>query len=174
MPYRHSRASRGGGSRRATSWIDVPISCVNVAGGGAAIFASLTAAELAKRPFTIVRTHLEVKFGSDQIAASESQEGALGLCVVSDQALAIGITAVPTPDTDLASDFWFVNQVMFSEVLFGDSTGFQDTVGVHYAIDSKVMRKVNDDQDVALVIELTGASFGGTFCVGGRILIKEH
>ena len=174
MAFRHSRVSRGGGQRRTTSWLDIPLSCVNVAGGGATIFSSLTTAELAKRPFTIVRTHLEVKFGSDQVAASETQEGAIGICVVSEQASAIGITAVPTPDTDLSSDLWLLNQVMFSEILFADATGFQDTTGVRYSIDSKAMRKVNDDQDIIVVMELTGASFGATFCVGGRMLIKEH
>ena len=174
MARRHSTFRRGSGQRRSTSWLDIPLGIVNVGAGGASIFASLSVAELAKRPFTIVRTHLEVKFGSDQAIATESQLGAIGLCVVSDQAAAIGITAVPTPDTDLSSDLWFLNQVVFNDFLFFSQAGFEDNAGRRYSIDSKAMRKVNDDQDVLVVVEATGGSDGTQFFVGGRILIKEH
>jgi len=37
---------------------------------------------------------------SDQFVATEGYEIAIGMAVVSDQALAIGVTAVPTPFTD--------------------------------------------------------------------------
>jgi hypothetical protein len=47
---------------------------------------------------------------SDQFAQSESQIGAIGLAVVTDQAVGIGVTAVPTPITDLSSDSWFLHR----------------------------------------------------------------
>jgi len=165
---------RVGSQRRSTSWLDIPIVGTNVAGGGAAILASLTAAELAKRPFTVVRTHLEVLYTSDQTAAQEVQLGAIGMCVVSDQANAIGVTAVPTPSTDLSSDLWFLHQVMMNEFLFATAVGFEDPSGRLFSIDSKAMRKVNDDQDVLIVAENTAASFGATYNIGGRLMIKEH
>ena len=45
---------------------------------------------------------------SDQSAATELFIGNLGLAVVSDQATAVGVTAVPTPATDRGSDLWFL------------------------------------------------------------------
>ncbi len=108
MARRVFRSSRPG-QRRTTSWLDIAIGAQALGAGGAAIIQVMSAGFLAKRPFTVVRTHLEVLFQSDQVAATETQLGAIGLCVVSDQAAAIGITAVPTPDTDLASDLWYLN-----------------------------------------------------------------
>jgi len=164
----------GGGPRRTTSWLDIPISTAVLGAGGASIFASLTVAEKAKRPFTIVRTYLEVMFESDQTAAQEIQLGAIGLCVVSDQASAIGVTAVPTPDTDLASDLWFLNKVLFNRFDFATASGFDSQGSRLFSLASKAMRKVNDDEDVVVVIETTGGSNGAQFFIGGRILIKEH
>ncbi len=90
---------------------------------------------------------------SDQQIATETQIAAFGLCVVSDQALAIGITAVPTPVTDLGSDLWFVHQMTFNDFTFASAASYQSSAGRIYEIDSKAMRKVNDDQDIVLVFE---------------------
>ena len=108
MATRHFR-SRSSTTRRATSWFDIPPFSVAVVAGGGTILASLTAAELAKRPFTIIRTHLTFDVQSDQVAATEVQTGAMGMAVVSDQASALGVTAVPTPATDAASDLWYLH-----------------------------------------------------------------
>ena len=173
MARRHS-SFRGRGQRRETSWLDIEITAATLGAGAATITHQLSATELAKRPFTIVRTYLEVLLESDQIVATERQLGAVGICVVSDQAVAIGITAVPTPDTDLASDLWLLNKVILNKFTFSSAVGIQTPAGTLYSIDSKAMRKVNDDQDVVIVAELTGGSLGGVISLGGRILIKEH
>ena len=173
----HPRFTRGRGrlgSKRETSWL--PIDVVNTGIGGAGtILNSLTVAEKAKWPFTIIRTHLSIIMTSDQAAASENQIGGIGICVVSDQASAIGITAVPTPLTDLDSDLWLLHQLLFGEFLFGDGTGFTDPTGTFMTLDSKASRKVNDAEDVVIVgeVDLT-LGFGASFVTGGRVLIKEH
>ena len=169
-PFAHSRAPR-----RATSWLDLPAAVTILTSGGGTIVLSLTAAELAKRPFTIVRTHIELLFSSDQLTADEGQIGAVGMCVVSDQAEAIGVTAVPTPVTDLSSDLWFVHRSMINEFAFITAAGFDGNGGSHYTVDSKAMRKVNDDQDVLMVVEIDGSlSNGASIRSMGRVLIKEH
>ena len=173
---RHSRPLRvGRAQRRETSWFDIPALQVTL-DNASQLVASLTAAELAKRPFTIMRTHLEVLIHSDQVgvSATEHQFGAIGMCVVSDQALAIGITAVPVPGDDAASDLWFLHQWMFSAIDFATAIGFDSDAGAHYHIDSKAARKVNDDQDLVVVVQGLTLGEGVTFAVGGRILIKEH
>ena len=159
--------------KRLTRWIGIaPVSTVVTAVGGTIVF-SLAAPELALRPFTIVRTRLQVAIQSDQAAASELVIAAMGVCVVSDQALAIGVTAVPTPITDIDSDLWFVHQVTYNNFVFGDGTGFIENNLAQYDVDSKAMRKVQDGQDVAVVAELSGISGGGAnLIIGGRMLIK--
>ena len=129
------------------------------------------------RPFTIIRTHLELFGSSDQAAASESFAFAVGLAVVSEQAAAIGVTAVPTPITDMESDMFFLHKVVMGDFVFASGSGFQDTpIGSGISIDSKAMRKVNNDQNVVLVLEGAIAGFGEGCIgvVGGRMLVKLH
>ncbi len=162
------------GSPRKTTWFSIDVDS-EANDGSASISHSMTAVELAKRPFTVIRTYLQVKLSSDQSAASETQVAGIGLCVVSDQAAAIGVTAVPTPLTDLESDLWFVHQVMMNEFLFATGVAFISGVGEQYSIDSKAMRKVNDDEQILIVQEGSNVVGNGLITVtGGRLLIKEH
>jgi hypothetical protein len=141
---------------------------------GGTILASLTAAELAMRPFTVVRSRILVGVTSDQAAVSENQVAGFGIAVVSDQANAIGVTAVPTPITDLASDLWMVHQLLYNTFVFASGVGFADD-GLHqYEIDSKAMRKVDIGQDLVVVGERSGAGDGINLFMGGRVLIKVH
>ncbi len=162
-------------SSRTTSWFKIDPALTVMTAGGGTVIASLTTAEQAKRPFTIIRTHLLVHIGSDQIAADELQVAAVGMCVVSDQASAIGVTAVPTPNTDADSDLWFLHQYVMSELAFASGVGLDAAGGHNYLIDSKAARKVNNDQDVLLVGELVDGISNGLFMMtAGRLLIKEH
>ena len=126
------------------------------------------------RPFTIVRSRFVIGVESDQTAASESQIGAFGMAVVSDEAVAVGVTAVPTPVTQMASDYWFVHQIFMSSCIVKDATGIDFDVMKNYEIDSKAMRKVDIGQDLVLVAELSAAGAGFAFTVGGRMLVKVN
>ena len=161
-------------SKRMSSWFTIDLASTAIASNTAVLVSSYSAAALAKRPFTIVRTQLTIHLTTDQLAASEFQAVALGMCVVSDQASAIGVSAVPTPDTDSASDLWYLHRWLFDQFDFGDATGFQSNAGLFLHIDSKAMRKVNDDEDSILVVESGAISSGSLLVVGGRQLIKEH
>ena len=167
------RAPMRRGPRRETSWLDVePV--VTVVDNSAAITHVMTAAELAKRPFTAIRTRLSVHINSDQLAADEIAIAAIGLCVVSDQAAAIGVTAVPTPLNDLESDLWFVIQPLITDFTFVTGIGIDADGGRNYEIDSKAMRKVNDDEQIVIVVEGSGIAGGAGITTVGRLLIKEH
>ena len=141
----------------------------------AVLLNSLSAGALDLRPFTVVRTRGFFGIRSDQSATSESFDCALGYCVVSDQALAIGVTAVPTPFTDQGSDLFFVYEALMARFLFISGIGV-DPQGMsqfmHY--DSKAMRKVNDDSDLITVIENSGISSGVTVHHTARMLVKLH
>ena len=116
---------------------------------------------------------MQWKVISDQSAATETFIGNFGLCVVSDQAVAVGVAAVPTPATDLGSDLWFLIEQMIGRFqLVG--TDITTSEQRSQAIDSKVMRKVDIGQDIAGTVE---AGIGGTGCfvdTVGRMLVKLH
>ena len=59
---------------------------------------------------TIIRTRGMLSYGSDQLAAQEIQLGAMGIAVVTAQAVSVGITAILHPATDAAWGGWLVHQ----------------------------------------------------------------
>ncbi len=161
-------------SRRESFWFAISANQSTMAAASTAVLASsLNAAALSLRPFTVIRTRLVFYARSDQQAASEQYSVALGFAVVSDQAIAIGVTAVPTPDTDRDSDLFFVYEDLVGRFTFSDATGFIEQ-GVTKYIDSKAMRKVEGGQDVAIVLESTTLSAGVIGHIAGRMLIKLH
>ncbi len=174
---RRSRAGgfiRGGRHLRETLWASISPTTTTLAVATPVLFSGLSASGLALRPFTIIRTRGVLHLSTDQIAASESYYAAYGMAVVSDQALAVGVSAVPTPLTEADSDLWFVYEPMTSRMLFGDATGLGGGDGVMVRFDSKAMRKVEDGQDIATVEEASSNSglLGCQLAKGGRMLLK--
>ncbi len=168
----HSVGRTNASQRRKTFWLAGAFQETTIAAGTPVLLTSLNTAALALRPFTIVRTYVELFFSSDQEAADEVQLGAYGQIVVSDQASAAGIASVPTPVTEQNSD-WFAYQIMLNSFRFGSAIGFQSAAGTRFAIDSKAMRKVAFGQDVVSVTELqTGVSNGADLLSACRMLIK--
>jgi len=101
--------------------------------------------------------------------------GDLGFAVVSDQAVAVGVTAVPTPFTDKGSDLFFVYQQLVGRVGTGTgvaAAGVITEIGRFVEYDSKAMRKVNEGQDVVITVENEIA--GCVLTHSARMLIKMH
>jgi len=166
---------RGGQRVRETQWLPIDKTLATVSAAGAAVLLnSLNTAEKALRPFTIVRTRGMFFMRSDQVAAPELYSVAIGGCVVSDQAEAIGVTAIPTPSTDRGSDLWFLYEENMALYELGTFVGFDFDAGVRKEFDSKAMRKVEEGQDVVFVLEATTGSLGATVQTAGRLLIKLH
>ncbi len=162
-------------SRRETEWLAINPVTSALAAGGEALTHSLDAVALAMRPFTIVRTRGILLLESDQLVATEVQVVAMAMAVVSEQAAAIGITAVPSPQVDRDSDLFFVYEDFVNNFIFASGVGFiGNNLGVKY--DSKAMRKVNGDQDLVVVLASAGAgvSDGATVINAGRLLVKLH
>ncbi len=163
---------RDGRQRRETLWGFITPSATTIAAASSAtLLTSLSVAALALRPFTIVRTRVRIAVRSDQAAAVERQSGAYGECVVSDQAVAIGVTAVPTPITDLGSDLLYLIEPFFS-----DESSLTDRTRGQWsgAVDSRAMRKVEEGSDVVIVTENSGLSLGTEIFTSARFLIKLH
>jgi len=175
MARRFTRSrGRSGAPRRESLWIGITETRNSIAAASTAVIInSSSAGALALRPFTIIRTRGYLTVRSDQEVADETFGIALGFAVVSDQALAIGVTAVPTPSTDLGSDLFFVYETILGEFIEGaTNTSMQDQPYVRY--DSKAMRRVNEDQDIAFVVETPSTSSSGLVQHVGRMLVKLH
>ena len=158
-------------TRRLSTWLQFNnVSTTITAGGGTLIF-TLNATALALWPFTVVRSHFELELLSDQAAAIESQAASFGIAVVSSESSGAGVTALPTPATDMGSDLWFVHKNLYAdESVLTDRTRPSTKV----SIDSKAMRKVNGDQDVVVLAELNAGASGFIINITGRMLIKVN
>jgi len=168
--------TRGGRNVRETLWFSGVLTQANLAAAStAALLQQLNAAALALRPFTVIRTRGMWHAQSDQAAADERYQVAFGACVVTDQASAIGVTAVPTPATDNGSDAFLSYETILGSYEFGAGTTAEfDSWGVMKEIDSKAMRKVEDGFDLITVIETFSTSSGVTVDAFIRFLIKLH
>ena len=174
MPPRRRFAVRGRSQKRQSVWFEFPPSQISVAAPSTAFLGfSLNAAALALRPFTVVRTRGSLFYRSDQNAGIETYGGGFGIAVVSDQATAIGVTAVPTPVTDYGSDLWFVIEQMYGRFVFGDLTGMVEG-GQQRMLDSKAMRKVDVGQDIVVVFETPAQSSSFLVEAAFRMLVKLH
>jgi len=128
---------------------------------------------LALRPFTIIRSHLQFMFTTDQLAQTETPFGGIGQVVVTDQAQAIGVTAVPDPVTEPDAD-WFVYQPWMVDFHFATASGFNSSAGSQYTVDSKAMRKVGNNQTFITVGANSNTGDGAIVTGFGRQLIKLH
>ena len=163
---------RGGRNRRETLWIGSTTAETTLAGAPTAVLTNaLNATALALRPFTVVRVRGFMHIHSDQAGADETYGASYGQCVVSDQAVAIGVTAVPTPVTDRSSDLWLVYESAFAHLeVVTSASAFNE--GMFKEFDSRAMRKVEEGQDLIAVVENEIA--GVIITAGARILVKLH
>ena len=156
---------------RLTEWFADPFASaeVTLVANTFIIFSSLTAAGLAKRPFTITRTVGLLACRSDQAAAIEFPNGAVGGMVVSEKAVATGATAVPDPVTEASSDEWFMYQQWVAGGEASTNAGFPVS---QYMIDSRAQRKVQDGEDFVIMIANASAADAITFHLQLRFLVK--
>ena len=119
---------------------------------------------------TIVRVRGVLALRSDQIGALEDFHGAFGMAVVEEPAAGVGVTAVPSPVFNAASEAWFVWQAFAGSFTFVSAVGFDGNAGHQYEIDSRAMRKVNSEQRVVILLENNAATHGLDYWFHLRIL----
>ena len=123
---------------------------------------------------TVIRTRGIFTWQTDQLIASEDQFGAVGMCVVTAQAVSVGISAIPHPATDAAWGGWLWHSFFASSWSFLSSTGVEANIQHQIIIDSKAMRKVDEDERLVMVCENTNATQGFLVANSERILSKVH
>ena len=174
MPFSRRSGSRviQRSNRRKTFWLASAVVTARTALPQASVVLDQSFSFI--EPHTIVRTRGSIWWGSDQEGSDEEPFGALGMAVVRTQAAAIGITALPTPGTDADSDSFFLYQPLLQSVV---AAGTPATVAFNamarFDFDSKAMRKVNDGDTVAIVLENSSAADGAVYLLNFRMLIMQ-
>ncbi len=171
---RSGRVFRGGKSRRESVWISGPVVITTITTASTAVLtAVLGAGPSTLRPFTVVRTRGYLHVSGDQLTGTENWGVSMGFAVVSDQASAIGVTAIPTPETDRESDLWFVYESIWGRFGLSSAIGLLE-LGAHKDFDSRAMRKVEDGEDVIVALETSASHPSAIVACGFRMLVKLH
>ena len=166
---RRSRFQRTSGVRRKTSWTAGPKGTAGtITSNTQVIFPTGLQALLGGLTIVRLRGELLARIITSSAANDGFLEVALGIGVVSENAFAVGVTAVPHPVTDIDWDGWLYHR-MFSlsssaaVSAAGASTNgmFSLAEAVRIEIDSKAMRKFNDQNVLVGVLE-TAAEAGTT------------
>ncbi len=115
-----------------------------------------------------------ISWTTDQEAADEGPFGVYGEIVVTEQAAAIGVTAIPDPSDQVDPDAdWFVYQPVWTQFVTTAGGGISLSSPNNWTVDSKAMRKVGpDDQQLGMFSEDSGV--GGFLTTYGRFLLQLH
>ena len=163
-------------SRRSVSWTPGPQGTLAITAATDNIFP--IGVQTLVDDATLVRTRGEVNVGLSVITGSLDgfSEVAMGLCIVNENAAGIGVTAIPSPVTDIGWDGWFW---YWTGSLFGVSATEANAAGtanVRIPIDSKAMRKLRSSDFIvgalAVVGEVGTAQLNAT--MQSRMLLKLH
>jgi len=164
---------------RTKMWIGSGVGDESIAANAKVLSGTLSAGALLLRPFTILRTHLELYVRSDQQTAIENVIASFGDIIVTETAAALGVTAVPDPSGisgDPEAD-WYVwqafNMNFWVDINGTDGIGVDGSNGRRYSVDSKAMRKVGPDDNIASVVS-NDSAFGFFLSTQGRQLIQLH
>ena len=151
---RSFRSRTNAGARRHVSWDLGPSGASgNLTTSSVVVFP--VASQALTDDLTVVRLRGRLQVAlSIAGSAGEGFSWAFGICNVTENAAAIGVTAVPDPQLDLAWDGWFVHE---QGTLFArDSTPLDDpNLMQHIVIDSKAMRKTHRTDVIIAVFGVT-------------------
>jgi len=166
---------RRSGSRRATDWsLGITATAeVAVPANSSVLLASIAASALSGiTPSTLIRTRGLITVTSDQVVTSELQIGGVGLTFVSERARAAGVGSLPRPVSEFGWEGWFMHQFIAARVQVATAVGFDAQMYTQYPIDSRAMRKFDDDSALVLVGENTHATHALNLIVFLRMLVK--
>jgi len=145
-------------------WSGAQIANTTVAANTKILLATITPA-VASFPLTIRRVRMQVSWETDQSAADEHPFGAIGLAVLNDTAIAVGIASLPDPVTDIQDDIW----MLFQALSVGGKGGTGAVTDRVWDVDSKAMRKLPEGKSGALIIANGDAVFGASCQVTLRV-----
>ncbi len=167
------RSFRGASQRRPTFWEGAFVQALpSIAGAAATVSTVVTEANLENVPnSTVVR--IRGGYGWSVAGANGSGTCSLGIMLVDQAALTVGVGSLPTPDTDIGSDWIWWDVFGFDNV---GTTGDGPVQAGQRVIDTKAMRKTKLNHVLVLITEIRGlgASAGIATIAGGmRVLFKR-
>jgi len=150
---------RSRGPRRLTDWVQGPggTGITSLSASGSAILGSGTGPSKA---VTIVRTRgILDAFLTQGTASGDGFFGAVGIGIVATPAFTAGITALPTPITELTWDGWLYHS--FISCHLGENVGGNNSAEhQRIEVDSKAMRKLEPGQTVFAAVEVVEIGTG--------------
>ncbi len=166
MARAHRGFTRAGHNTRLTQWVGPALQGFQpVAGAGASIIASFTPGEA----LTIVRTRGFVCIKPNSVAADAEIIGAVGMGIVSSEALTAGIASMPEPFTDADWGGWALWRAFSYDFEFSDASGF-NFPGWNFELDSKAMRKMGPNEALVVIAESQTGAYDMAFI--HRVLVK--
>jgi len=105
--------------------------------------------------------------------ADDGFHGALGIGIVTDDAFAIGVTAVPDPIDDMEWDGWLYHRFwdIHSRGTFSNDDGHINAVS--FEVDSKAMRKMTEGDTLFAIVQVVEAATAtGSIWFDSRALFK--
>jgi len=107
---------------------------------------------------TIVRTRGMITVIPQAFTADVNMTGAIGVGIVTDEALAAGVGSMPEPFTDADWGGWYVWRSFSYHLEFADATGL-NFPNWSFEIDSKAMRKVSPNESLVIIAESQAGAF---------------
>ncbi len=160
-------ARRGSGRSRPVSWqtTAIQINATDLAQGTTAASTVLSPGGASS---VCLRTHGQLLFQLDVGAVDERAIIAWGLIVAPENALGVGVSALPHPFTDGEDDWYAHGYATLSSL--AEAAVQADALFHRVTIDSKAMRKLKPTEGVAFVMEVAQSVDGtGTFDVLGGL-----
>ena len=157
--------------KRATFWGRSPENTTVIGLASATALLDSSAVPLVQGE-TIIRVRGTLWITPDTLAATENSNGALGFCIVMDQALAVGVGSIPTPYSDQDSELWFVHQYWATRNMKQTDVGFSAEGFQRVDFDSKAMRKLPSGSSLAVVIENGNSGAGVSYYLNYAVFFK--
>ena len=166
------------GPRRQVSWSVGPEGSITGL-AGAAVNVFPTAVELTIDGATIVRSRIDLTLGLTTVTAAGDGFArlAFGMCVVTQNAAGVGVTALPDPLVDVNWDGWFVHwQGALWSTAAGGVSADDGIAAQRLSLDSKAMRKIHAT-DVVVAMFTNSTEVGAAVMTArliSRILFKHE
>ena len=142
----------GRGQRRRVSWGVGPEGVVSASASVVSIFP--TGAQALLDDLTVVRLRGELLLQLRTAAAVlDGFQYAAGICIVTENAFGVGVTAVPAPLDDIAWDGWFWHMQGTVRSITTTVVEGSRYSGDRVVVDSKAMRKLHQTDIVIAVVQ---------------------
>ncbi len=177
LPHSRVFPRQARGLRRKTAWSLGPSNVVESRSAAGPVLWD-GAAQAVGDGLTIVRIRgeLVVQLNLATTAGDGFESFAAGLCIVSENAFGVGVTAVPSPITDIGWDgwMWYHTGGQITSLVATASLVSRSFHSLRIPIDTKAMRKIRDTDILIGVFEL-GTEIGAAaveFSARSRVLSK--